>query len=438
MTRGAYTKRVALTLVTNILSLLVAIGSSVILARILGPKGKGIYQISYLVPSLIVTLGNFGVGPATTYFVARRTFPKKAILGTNAILTGILSFSGIVLGTILITTLSSSLLKGVPREFLLLALMLIPFEIGFANFQSILLGLQKIREYNYASIAQSVMFLAFLTVALLVFRAGVAGALVAIILAWAINTLLVFRRAYISTGGMQLSLDREHIKQLVSFGLKAHLANILGFLNYRVDMFLVNFYLGPAWVGQYSIGVALAEKLWLVAGSASTVLYPRVAATANEEERARFTSLVARVVLLVTTVGALALVLVARPAILLLYSSRYLPSVDAFRALLVGIIALSGGKILSNDIAGRGYPQYNVIIGTAAIICNLVLNIFWIPRYGIAGAAWASTVSYTLQFCGSLIVFRMLANTSLSEVVFVRREDLALLFNAVRSALRHS
>ena len=167
-------------------------------------------------------------------------------------------------------------------------------------------------------------------------------------------------------------------------------------------MFLVNGFLGPAAVGLYAVGVGLVEKLWMISHAASTVLFPRVAAETEEQRRKEFTPLVARTVLWTTALGALALALLSRWIVLLLYSEAFLPAVGALQALLAGIVALSAGRVLSNDIAGRGRPILNAYGGLAAVATNVALNLLWIPRYGIVGAAWASTVSYSVSFLMAL------------------------------------
>jgi O-antigen/teichoic acid export membrane protein len=188
-------------------------------------------------------------------------------------------------------------------------------------------------------------------------------------------------------------------------------------------MFLVNAFLGPVAVGLYSIAVGLVEKLWMVSFAASTVLFPRVAAETEAQRQEKFTPLVARTVLWVTSFGALALALLSRWVVLLLYSEAFLPAVGALQALLMGIVALSAGRVLANDIAGRGFPRLNIYTGFIAVATNVVLNLFWIPRYGIAGAGWASTVSYTLCFLGILFLYCRLSGHSWTILVFPQPGD---------------
>jgi len=421
-----FTKRTTLTFVTGVLSLLIGLGTSAILARVLGPEGRGIYALAVLLPSLIITFGNLGVAPATVYYVARGEFRRQEILGNNVLLSAGISGIGGLAGLVVVLFFRGTIFPGVAPGYLLLALLLVPVQVFFSYVRCVLLGAQRIKEFNYVQIAHSVLFLGFIALALLGLRAGVNGAIVAGLLAWLAVDVLVFRLAKQVAGGIDPKPNRAYIKRATTYGVQAHLANILGFLNYRVDMFLVNGFLGPAAVGLYAVGVGLAEKLWMISKAASTVLFPRVAAENEEQRHKEFTPLVARTVLWTTALGALVLVFLSRWIVLLLYSDAFLPAVGALQALLAGIVMLSASRVLANDIAGRGRPMLNTYCGVITVVTNILLNVLWIPRYGIVGAAWASTVSYTVSFLTALFFYCRLSGNRWTIVVFPQRGDLAL------------
>jgi O-antigen/teichoic acid export membrane protein len=333
---------------------------------------------------------------------------------------------GIFAGLIVVFFFQETVFPGVPPGYLLLALVLVPLEVFFSYVTYVLLGAQRIKEFNYIHIVQSILFLGFVALALLGLRAGVTGAIFAGLLTWLIVDAVVFLQAKKVAGGVKFTLNTAYLKRGTKYGVQVHLSNILWFLNQRVDMFLVNGFLGPAAVGLYSVGVGLVEKLWMISQAASTVLFPRVAAENEEERRKAFTPLVARTVLWITALGALALALLSRWIVLLLYSEAFLPAVGALQALLAGIVTLSAGRVLSNDIAGRGFPRLNIYTGIAAVATNVVLNLLWIPRNGIAGAAWASMVSYTISFLGALFFYCRLSGNRWTKVVFPQSGDWAL------------
>ena len=66
---SSYTKDTAITFITRIISLILGIVTSIIIARLLGPENKGIYTMAALLPQLIVTIADLGIGPATVYYV---------------------------------------------------------------------------------------------------------------------------------------------------------------------------------------------------------------------------------------------------------------------------------------------------------------------------------------------------------------------------------
>jgi len=428
MSSGQFVRGTTVTFISGILSFLLGIGTSVILARVLGPEGRGIYALAILLPSLIITFGNLGIGPATVYYVARGEFRRQEILGNNVLLSVGIGGIGVLAGLIVVLFFREKVFPGVSPGYLLLALVLVPVEVLFSYVRYVLLGAQRIKEFNYVQIAQSILFPGFITLALLGLKAGVTGAILAELFTWVIVDALVFRLARRVAEGIELKPNISYIKRTTTYGIQAHLANILGFLNYRVDMFLVNGFLGPAAVGLYAVGVGLVEKLWMISYAASTVLFPRVAAETEEDRRKEFTPLVARTVLWITAMAALVLALLSRWIVLLLYSEAFLPAAGALQALLVGIVALSAGRVLANDIAGRGFPGLNIYTGLATVLTNVILNLLWIPRYGIVGAAWASTVSYTVLFLGALFFYCRLSGNRWTKVVFPQRGDWRLYF----------
>lgn len=61
--------------------------------------------------------------------------------------------------------------------------------------------------------------------------------------------------------------------------------------------------------------------------------------------------------------------------------------------------------------------------GGAGPIVNIALNVVLIPRYEIAGAAWASSISYSLILIARLFLYCRLSGNRWAVVVFPQRED---------------
>ena len=63
-------------------------------------------------------------------------------------------------------------------------------------------------------------------------------------------------------GHLRPHYDPAILRQMLAFGLRGYVGNLLQFFNYRLDLFIVGILLGPAAVGIYTAAIGLAELLW--------------------------------------------------------------------------------------------------------------------------------------------------------------------------------
>src|SRR3990172_10803129 len=84
LTRMSILKQSVGVFVTRVWGAAVGLAVSIIIARFLGPEGKGIYSLLLLVPSLLVTFGNGGLQVSNIYFYGRKLGSVKD-LASNSI-----------------------------------------------------------------------------------------------------------------------------------------------------------------------------------------------------------------------------------------------------------------------------------------------------------------------------------------------------------------
>jgi O-antigen/teichoic acid export membrane protein len=415
-TKGAFTQNVASTFLVQAISLFLSLVTAAIVARWLGPEGKGTLSLALLVPGIIGVFLGGGIEVANTYFAGTRGLDVPTLTANSLGLAILATVGGIavVLGLIA-TGWLEMWLPGIPLAYVLLAITGFPLALLGGYFSSILLGLQRILAVNIVNLTQGILRLVLTAVTVIGLGWGIRGALLASIGTGVIALFL-----------LSLLLQREGaafvprwkpvvMRTTLSFGLRGYLGNVLQFFNYRLDMFLVNYFLGPAGVGIYSVSVALAELLWYLPNAVGFVIFPKAAAT-RPEVMNTFTPRVFRATLGLTVLGALGLALMGMPFIQIVYSSAFGAAYVPMLALLPGVVLLGGGKVLTNEIAGRGYPHYNSINAGLALILTIALDLILIPRYGVLGASLASSVAYTLIFLTAiafyLIVSRRASKTS--------------------------
>jgi O-antigen/teichoic acid export membrane protein len=400
--------------------------SSVLTARYLGPEGKGILTLVLLLPALCVSLGSFGLGAANVYLLRRREVRMGTLMGNSfaVALAATILASGVI--GIAWPWLGGRVLHGVEPELAVLGLLSLPMLFLTDYLFGLLLGTQRVVRYNAVSISAKVFSVAALALALVVLRAGVTGAIVASVLG-SLITVVFLLGALRAAGGKlpaALRVDFGSLRRALGYGGREHVGNIAMFLSYRVDMFFVAALAGTAAVGIYSIAVMMAELFFYLPNAVSTVLFPRLAGR-SEWEGARNAAQTARVISAAVGAGVLLSIPLASPAVRLAFSSAFLPAVPAFFGLLPGIYALSISKVLSRYFTGSlGQPLLNARAQGISLAVNLPLNVLLIPRYGILGAAIASSAAYVAHAAVTLFLFHRHSGLPVREALLLRGDDL--------------
>ena len=406
---------------------LLQLATVIVIARVYGPAVNGAYFVALLLPGMLAAFLNLGVGSANVYYLGSGKYSAAAVFRTCLVFTLCLSALGIGLGAVLIQNAGQEFFPGVPTAMLWLALLSFPISLAQRFVTSILQGLQQFRAYNISLFAQPLITFC------IVLGLAIAGTdqFSLLIVAYVVGSALGLVIALILLGRyLEPDASGEHyaLGTALSYGYKAHLSSILAFVNYKVDIFLVNLLINPAAAGIYVIAVQISERLWLLSQAVSTVALPRISQLSDDEPtRRKLTPLLARMVLFVTALGAMVLALLAFPLIRILFGDRFEPSVWPLIVLLPGIIALSASRVLANDIAGRGRPELNMYMAIITVTVNILGNLVLIPVYGLLGASLATTVSYVLNLCIRLFVYWRLTTTSPLEVLLVKRQDIAAL-----------
>ncbi len=419
-------KDTSITFLTRIVLIVFQMVIYIVIARVFGPKGKGIYSLTMMFPAIILIFTNLGIDSAAVYFTGKKDFNINTIYGSNLFLVIPIALFSILLG-IFIVFFARSFFKDIPFYLLFIGLLSIPFSLIFRNSYAILLSIKKFISYNTMQIFRFALFL-ILLIPWMLFLKDVSSAILSNVLSLALASLAGFlfvKHTVIKE--KKLHISKKYIKKSLSFGFKNSLNNAVLFLNYRLDMFLLNFFMGPKAVGFYSIAVNISERLWLIAQSAGTVIFPTIATVQSEDKRRELTPTITRFVLYISIIAGATLFLLSKFIVILLYSDKFFNSIAPLQILLIGI-SISGASVtLSNDIVARGRPLINLYITLISVLIMIVLNIILIPVWGINGTAFASTVSYTLLFIGRIITYSYLSKVKLSKLILPQKEDILLL-----------
>jgi len=426
-----------LTVIRQVLSIIFGLFAMIIIARVLGSSGQGQYTLAILLPNLLYTLLNSGLSISTVFYIGQKKYSDCQIYSTNLFTSLLLSIASIFIGLIIIFFFKDYFFESLTVKLLLYTLLIIPLLFTQKNLQTIFQGKEDFEKFNMIVILNQLGLLLFAILFVLVLDMGVFGA----VLSFAMSQFLMllasfyFLKVYYNLL-LPSQVSMNYAKDSLIFGLKGHISNVLSFINYRIDIFIIAYFLDDIAVGLYSVAVLISERIWLVSQSVSSVLFARVANLSDDAERNKFTSLASRNTLLITFVGGLILALVSNWFINLFFGESYSQSVIPFLYLIPGVVIFSMSKVLANDFIGRGYPQINTYIAIVTALCNLGLNFWLIPKYGIKGAAIATTASYLLDTLMKSCYFSFKNNISFSEFYIIKFSDLTLYKNQINKYLK--
>ena len=418
---------------TRIVVVLILLGTNVLVTRALGTSDRGVWALAVTLPLLLQQVAGLGINQSNIYFVSRGERVRSVVVNSLImafVITGVL----LVIAWPLHDVILATVLNGMPAGVFMLLVALMPFSFMDLFYTSVIQGLGRFRLFNTRRLWVSLMMLGSLAIALLVFDAGLRGAVAALALT-IVATGLLFLFIMVRIDGIDLRLRPALLRRTLQYGIKSYAATLASYLSYRIDLLLLAFLRGPTSVAYYAVAVSLIESLWYIPDSIGVVLFPKLSALKDDKAIHAFTAKVCRMTVSVTATAALVLALVGYGAIILLFGHRYEPSVVPMLVLLPGAVSIAVYKILWRNFSGRNRQQVTVVAACVALTVNVALNLALIPRFGPTGAALASTCSYTLGAAILLVVFVRHSGIGVRSTLVADRSDLAEEYAWIRKRL---
>jgi O-antigen/teichoic acid export membrane protein len=391
--RSTFARDVAQTYSTRLLLAVMSVVTSIITARILGPSGRGLYAVALATAAIGVQCGNLGLHSAGTYYVGQDRRNLPLLLG-NALVVSF-GFAGILVAVaeaIFETAPSLAPVRGALRA---LTLVSIPISLAYLLLQNLLLGIQDLRAFNGIEIVTRLLMLVWICVLSWLGRVSVEGVFLATFgsavlgFGWTLHRL-------VSRSTRSPSISLPLFRAGLHYGLKAYLASLFAFLLLRVDIFMVRGMLGAESAGYYAVAANVADVLYLLPSTVGMILFPKLSALADDLEKWPMARRVSVTVLAAMMLLAAATAVIAEPLVRLLFGASFHPAAPAVRILAIAMIFYGTNNVVSACLAAMGFPWFAVWVWLIAAAANVLLNVLWIPRFGICGAAAASLVGYAL------------------------------------------
>ena len=333
-----------------------ALGTGIVTARLLGVEGRGQVALVMAVATLVARLTLGGSLPvAVAQLLARDRLTAKTAMRPLAARWALLgTIPSVVAGGYLYLVLDDvepglrlALALGVTAA----AYLVMSTNLLAAALQGELASVSRL--ISGGLLLQAPFFVVIVTAFLLGWT-GSSGDVVLIYVVSAVIGLALCWRLLRprSSGSGQAALDRTEVRRLT----RANYVNAIGTIDgVGLDRNLVGALLGTVSLGLYSAATAVANFSTMVGTAAATVLLPRLAAAHDKpEERARLLRLwlpAAAGMIVLVVVG---LQLVVAPLIELAFGSAFAPAIACARWLVVADGLLGFRRILIAVLQARG------------------------------------------------------------------------------------
>lgn len=417
----SFAKRASSTILVKFFSTLLVFASTFITARYLGPEGRGHLSLINFYIASVTNFFIFGIFQSVSFYFAK-SHNRKLLQYFSQI---IFLFSFLALVTFIAITFGfkAELLPNIDNKILLISAINIPLIFFISLFDNIFISSDNTKKYNLTMAINSVSMILFLVIFVISGQMQLFGAVLSNVLSSAI-ALSISAVQYLTIRKYFFSKPvKLNFHQFSVFSLKNHTSNLINFFDLQLDIFIVNFFLGPLNVGLYSVAVAASKQLDVISNSIGFILLPEVAK--NPKQKSIDTTLKScRSAVFILFIIALALLLFANKIIILFFGASFSASALPLKILAFAMIPYSLRQILASNLIGHDL-SFDVIFASAiSLFTNILLNIILIPKFGISGAAAASLISYLISALFIIGKFLSLSGKNLFDVLIIRKVEI--------------
>jgi O-antigen/teichoic acid export membrane protein len=432
--RTQFGSHFALTFATNLLLAVLALISGVLLARALGPAGRGELAAIQTWPTFLAGFAMLGIPDALVYFAARQPTTAGRYL-TTSMLTGLVASIpaaavGFMLMAQLLAAQSQAIVTGAQTYLWLLPL--------YALTGMLLQPLRGVNDMTAWNLLRPLPGLGWIAVIVIAIAAGNATPNALAVGNLAVLTLVAIPMGYVVKHRLHGSFlpSTTLVAPMLRYGLPTMLARIPATLNLRLDQLLMVAWVDSRLLGLYVVGVSWSTAVSPLISTLAQTLLPRVAGAGSTVQQHTLLSQGTRMGLLLAVIAAVPVALLTPVVIMLLFGTEYADAVPA--AVILSLAAGADGykQVLSSGAMSLGSPRQILIAELVGLTATVLLLPLLLVRYQILGAAMASFVSYSLA-CG-VLVWLLARQTNLAwySLVLPMRADFRLVLEKTHQLVK--
>jgi O-antigen/teichoic acid export membrane protein len=392
--RGGLKRDAAVAIATGLAIQAVLILTGTLVARMLGPDGRGYLAALILWPWVITLFGNLGVPSALTYAIARDPSSSRTLARWG------LQFA--LPQSLLLTVLQALwllvILHGDPagvRTAGWLTLALVPALLAQQYGLGLLQGHLRLLLFNFLRLLPWALYALGVTVLFVAGKDAIVPIIAVLLAAFFVSgTTCLIEGLRLSRGEGSPAVDRRF---LVSFGLRGLGTSFAAVNVFRPDQVVLALFLSPSALGLYVVGLAFTNLPYFVAKSVGLITFPWVASRSEKADARRTMWSLMWLTTGIAVVFVAGLCATAHWLVPFFFGDVFSEAVTVTYIVLPGMALLSARRVLAEGLKGRGYPLAGTLGELLSLAWAAVALAVFVPLWGIYGAAVALSSSYLVS-----------------------------------------
>ena len=393
-------KRLLAPLGVDGLILITNLATGIIVARALGPAGRGELAATLLISQIAAWSTSIGSTEAISYHHARHPKDAGRVMTSWLVLMVPLALLAVVATELLLPVLFAAQTDEA-LDLARLYMLTVPLILVQGVFSGNLLADEDFNFYNLTRFVLPAFAAVSYALLWLVDDFTVAWALAANAAATLITLALLGWRSLrrYPLGGFDWPL----LRKTSWYGLKSHGGSISATISARLDLAIIPAFLTAASVGLYSVATNISSILPVLTGTVALMALP---VAARRQGSARTVILTLQATAAIALAIAIPLEILAPFALELVYGAGFGEAAEPLRLLLPGAVAQAAGTVLWSGMLAEDRPLAATMAILPGAIATVVGLIVFLPRYGLNAAAIITSVVALTQMIALAELYR--------------------------------
>jgi polysaccharide transporter, PST family len=388
--------------VDRIVRMLFGVVVSIWVARYLGPQDFGTLNYALAIFNLLIPVAGLGLESIVIRNLSRDEKGAPEILGSAFALKFIASIITLIIAIPLIWWTEQDLTIRITVIIVSASLIFHSFQVIDYWFQSHVLSKYVVWARVGALSLSTLLKVVFIVLELPVIYFALTVLLETIL--FTLGLVIVYYKNRQTTGAWTTNWNTGKTNLRESWTLI--LATLPAAIYLRIDQVMLGQMVDQDEVGIYAVAVMIAESFYFIPVIITSSILPALVRF-HIDETGKFIRTVTDYIKAATwfsTVIIVVCILLSERIFLFLYGAEYSESAKVFTVHILSLLSVFIGYFLSKLCIVINRTYINLFSAMITAVLNIILNLFFIPRWGALGAAAATALSYSFRFIIPLFI----------------------------------